>query len=139
MASVAQVLDVLAGVLEEGGVDPVVGRPFSTGDVFLWPWQLLADSQARNLPPLSDQLASERQQQMTEIRFLLVAGGEGGAAIEKVFLAHALLTANPVLKVAGATVRVAASPLTTLELTALFQAANVPLTLSSSFSIRFGV
>jgi hypothetical protein len=134
---IAATLAALSSLLRERlGVPVPLGRPAAQAELSLWPWHLAEVPRTTNAP--SARLPSGeivRPGTIVEIRFLLVSNGTE-RSIERLAAAQKALAEAPVLQVAGTTVQLVGSPMAPAELAAVFSAAQVPLNLSSSFSVR---
>ena len=138
MTSVAAVLTTICRLIKErAGVTAVVGGTARATRIAVWPWQLVP-SVAQGVPPPLRPPATEPGAppiRELELRVLLVCSGTP-VAIDALTRAHHVLVDNPVLNVDNAKVQIVAAPLSAVELTALFSAAQVPLRLSASFTLR---
>lgn len=69
-----------------------------------------------------------------ELRVLLVSSGTQ-AAIDDLSRAHQVLFDNPVLQLGDSRIQIVPFPLSAADLAAVFTAGQVPLSLSSSFTL----
>jgi hypothetical protein len=133
---ISALLESIASSVRSGaGLSVVVGMPDPQADVSIWPWQLL-EATATNSPP-SRGARDPRKPPTREldIRFLLVSGTSPDA-VANFGKAYAALLDSAVVQVLDVTAEVVPDLLPAGEVAALFSAAAIPLTLSSSFVLR---
>jgi hypothetical protein len=126
----------------ETGVNVVLGRPQeSASTLFVWPWRL------ENTPCLRNPPATETRHARTtapeygaSIHFLVLASStlsaDGLAHLEQ---ARQALFEQPIINAGGRQARVVTSELSAEQLTTVFIAADIPLTLCLSAAIQDAV
>jgi len=136
MTNIAAALAALCTLLKDkAGLAAAVGRPAGAVGIHIWPWQMVPSAAAvappAVRPPGAGAVPVSRPM---ELRVLLVSSGTQ-AAIDDLSRAHRVLVDNPVLQVGDAAIQIVPSPLSAADLAAVFAAGEVPLTLSSSFTL----
>lgn len=118
-----------------------VARPADdvTGLV-MWPWRVVDVSSSQNVSPTHRTTgAITRPQRFVEVSFLLLARPAGSeASASQLLQAHRMLLENPVLG-GGSNGRVVAQQLSIEELTAVFTAAHLPLSLCTNYSLHIAL
>ena len=137
--SVLSQLNAVCDVIRPHVTVPVmVGRPDSSiPGLYVWPWRLEVKSEWSNRPPRPSrpEAASPVSDPILNTRLLLLPipalDAESLASLEN---AQLVLHDHPLLTVNGAQLRVAPeTPLSVAELSSLFIAAQLPLSLCAAF------
>ena len=136
MTNVAAALGALCGLLKDkAGLSAAVGRPAGAVGIHIWAWQLLPSPAAMAPPPMRPTGGGGGPvSRPMELRVLLVSSGTQ-AALDDLARAHQVLVDNPVLQISDSRVQIVPSSLSAAELAAVFTAGQVPLSLSSSFTL----
>lgn len=137
MTNIAAALAALCTLLKDkAGLSVAVGRPAGAVGIHIWPWQLVPTTGAMS-PPLVRPAPGEGAGPVSrpmELRVLLVSSGTQ-AAIDELSRAHRVLVDDPVLQLGDSRIQIVPSPLSAADLAAIFTAGQVPLSLSSSFTL----
>ncbi|MDR7418238.1 MAG: hypothetical protein QN178_04945 [Armatimonadota bacterium] len=105
-------------------------------DLSIWPWQLVLVPGPRATPiGGGTRAAFDPDRLALELRFLLVCK-DADDAVAKLTLAHAVIVQAPVVQVDGVNVQVVSETLAPADLSALFAAAGIKLSLSSAYVLR---
>lgn len=127
---------------QRAGVNVTLGRPMGEAGLHLWPWQLRDAPTLRAVAsPDAPDGSAPLPTLAVELRLLLVAS-PASHALDAYVRAHRCLLEHPVIAPAAQApedavpAQLLSAPLPAAELAALFQAAGVPLALSSSFALR---
>ena len=140
MMTIADSLDAIRTLLQDkAGIAASLGPPMTT-EICIWPWQLVASPSLNTPHPgrPSGVGGAFRSDQPVELRVLLVSQGTP-TGIDLLSRAHRVLLDNPVIQIGQAQVQVESLALAASDLAAIFAAGQVPLRLSSSFSVRASV
>ena len=136
MTNIAAAFAALCSLLKDkAGLSAAVGRPAGAVGIHIWPWQLVPSAVAVAPPPVRPPGGGAGPVGTPmELRVLLVSSGTQ-AAIDDLSRAHQVLVDNPMLQLGDSRIQIVPSPLSAADLAAVFTAGQVPLSLSSSFTL----
>lgn len=137
--TLASALTALCDMLRaQTGAEVVLGLPDDeVPGIYVWPWRLEEDSRSRNAPPrINPAGARGPAPSATKVHFLVLVRPaltvDGLSQLDK---ARQAILDQPILALAGENVHIALSPLAVDQLTALFTAASLPLTICVSATL----
>jgi hypothetical protein len=112
-----------------------VGRPNeAVPGLYVWPWQIVPKTEARNLPPRQ---GSGRSLLSFRIHCLvLITPADTLETVSKLDLAGKVLQENPIVEGPASLVRVTLDTIAPGDLAALFSAARLQLTLCHAFVLE---
>ena len=117
-------------------IDVAVGRPNDEAGpgLYVWPWQIVPKTEARNLPPRQ---GSGRSLLSFRIHCLLfVTPADTLATVSSLDLIGKILQENPIVETPAGLVRVTLDTMPPADLAALFSAARLQLTLCHAFIVE---
>lgn len=122
------------------GAQVSLGRPErdAGGSLYVWPWKLEEQTVARNAVPRagqSDRTASGADAMIVHVLVLMrpAATPEGLALLE---MARQAVLDQPIVDVAGRRAQIVLEPLSHIELTGLFNAARLPLSVCLAATVQ---
>jgi len=135
-----EALASIAALLKSSlGSEVKVSRPSQdlTGLV-VWPWRVFDNTNALTNKPIRNPDGTISQPQISvEVSFLVLASPAGSDDnINELLKAHQVLLQNPVISVRGSNLQIIAQPLSTVDLTAVFSAAQLKLSLCTNYVVR---
>jgi hypothetical protein len=104
----------------------------------VWPWRVFDNTNALTNKPIRNSDGPVPQPQISvEVSFLVLASPAGSVDnINEVLKAHQVLLQNPVISVRSSDFQIIAQPLSTVDLTAVFSAAQLKLSLCMNYVVR---